>query len=128
MFSDNRIDLLDASSGLEGSGLRVKGELPWFSFTFCSACGNQSPPLCRFARPGATLGECSCGQPLVAAPLGMRSVIPAADLLACLDKPLSELGIGPGAAVGMSLDDDWTYFLLQPNKPQVGEPGGGRSS
>jgi molybdopterin/thiamine biosynthesis adenylyltransferase len=95
----------------ERDHLQVRGELPWISGAVCAACGREHRTY-QFARLGAEVGRCGCGQALAAAPLGMRSVIPAADLRACWDRPLSALGLGPGAALGLSTNEEWTYFLL----------------
>jgi molybdopterin/thiamine biosynthesis adenylyltransferase len=97
---------------------QVRAELPWIRFAICSACDRLHPVL-RFAAFGSTVGLCPCGHEMQAAPLGSCSVIPGPDLKECLNVPLPELGLGEGAAVGLSQADDWTYFFL-PGEPEPG--------
>ena len=66
----------------------------------------------RFARIGEWLGSCECGSDLTAGAAGWRSVLPAADLRDCWDRPLADLGIQPGAALGFAEADDWTYVFF----------------
>jgi hypothetical protein len=90
----------------------IQGELPWVSFTVCPNCESYMIPVRRFGRPGETLGRCTCGEPLVASPVGIRSVLPSEDLRRCRGLPLSQLGLEPGAAVGISQADQWTYYFV----------------
>lgn len=92
------------------SGLQVRSEVPWISFVLCPGCGRQNT-VRRFARLMEPVSRCNCGEVLVASPLGKHSVLPADDLRACWEVPLASLGLGPGAAVGMSMEEDWTYFF-----------------
>jgi hypothetical protein len=39
-------------------------------------------------------------------------VIPKTDLKDCVNKPLTDLGIKEGSAIGVSVDDEWTYFFV----------------
>jgi hypothetical protein len=89
---------------------QVRGEMPWITTSVCGACGQVSPTRC-FARLGWEVGRCQCKGPLIAGQLGVRSVIPPDDLQACWDRPLSALGVMPGGAVGLALEDDWTWFV-----------------
>lgn len=111
---------------------QIQGELPWLSFTVCPHCNRNSIPVRRFGRPGQTLNHCKCGQPLVASPIGTRSVLPSDDFQHCRDLPLSHLGLEPGAAVGISVDDQWTcFFVGTPELITVSRPsqhGASRSS
>ena len=66
---------------------------------------------------GMGLGGCRCGGALIASPVGARSILPWKDVEACWKKPLPELGLEPGEALGVSSGDGWTYFFLP------GEPG-----
>jgi molybdopterin/thiamine biosynthesis adenylyltransferase len=103
-------------------GLLVRGELPWISFSLCPGCGKLAP-IRRFGRPGSTLEPCSCGEDRTATPVGVRSILPREDLNACLDVPLHDLGVPPGAAVALSRGDEWTYFFT-PFQP---DPAGAAS-
>ena len=97
--------------GLVETLLQVRGEKPWISFALCG-CGEQVP-VRRFAKLGSKVGRCRCGQMLAAGPAGMRSTIPTADLHACWEQKLAELNVRDGEAVGMSVNDDWTYFFFE---------------
>jgi hypothetical protein len=89
----------------------VRGEIAWCSFAACAGCG-ESVAVRRFARPGAEVGRCRCGRTLEASPLGLFATLPADDLRACIDTPLSQLGLPDGTAVGVSPDgEDWAYFF-----------------
>jgi hypothetical protein len=90
---------------------QVRAERPWIRFALCPACDRQNPVF-RFAAFGSEVGRCPCGQGLQSAPLGSCSVIPGADLEKSLHLPLSDLDLKNGAAVGLSQEDDWTYFFL----------------
>ena len=52
-----------------------------------------------------------CGAELIAGPVGKQAVLPADDLRASGEVPLASLGLGPGAAVGLSPAEEWTYFF-----------------
>ena len=62
------------------------------------------------------LGACPCGGALIASPVGAHSILPWKDVEACWEKPLPELGLEPGEALGVSKGDGWSYFFL------AGEP------
>jgi molybdopterin/thiamine biosynthesis adenylyltransferase len=110
--------LIDQS--LPGPTPHVQGELPWVSFTVCPNCDRYPIPVRRFGRPGETLGRCRCGEPLVACPIGIRSVVPWEDLRHCRDLPLSQLGFQAGFAIGVSVHDQWTYFFVgDPEVPTI---------
>lgn len=96
----------------EPRGLLVKGEQPWISFSLCPGCG-RLVPVRRFGLPGSALESCSCGETLVASPVGVRSTLPQEDLKSCFDVPLQALGLPPGGAVALSTGDEWTYFFTQ---------------
>ena len=105
-------DALPAAADEAGGLLQVRGEVPWVSFSVCGECGVRQA-VRRFGRPGDDLGRlCRCGAALAADPLGTRSVLPAADVESCRDRPLRELGLSAGAAIGISRGDDWTYYFL----------------
>lgn len=93
--------------------VQVRGDIAsWCSHTLCTGCGRH-PAVMRFARPGGGLGTCACGRPLAAWPLGISSILPASDLCRCADRPLSELGILPGDALGISRGTGrWCYFVI----------------
>jgi hypothetical protein len=91
--------------------LQVRAEMPWIGFALCAACGRQQS-VRRFARLGESLGRHACGGELPAGPLGMRSVLPAADLRAVWEQPLEELGLADGGAIGISTGEAWTWFFL----------------
>jgi molybdopterin/thiamine biosynthesis adenylyltransferase len=90
--------------------LQVRGEVPWVSFGLCGQCGRQRQ-VRRFARFGSIVAACDCGGHVTAGPLGARTIMPAADLRACWDLSLAEIGVEAGAAVGMAEEDDWTWFF-----------------
>lgn len=92
--------------------LQVRGETPWFGFALCAACGRRQG-VRRFARLGENLGRCACGGELPAGPLGMRSVMPAADLRAAWEQPLDDLGLADGDALGISPAETWTWFVVR---------------
>ena len=99
-------------AGEAGGLLQVRGELPWVSFTLCSACGGRESVL-RFGRPGMELGRrCRCGALLTATPLGMRCVLPGDDVESCRDRSLEDLGLSAGGAIGVSRGDDWAYCFV----------------
>ena len=91
--------------------LQVRGETPWIGFALCASCGKQQT-VRRFARLGQDVGNCACGAGLTAGPLGMRSLIPTADLRAVWDAPLDALGVEDGAAIGMAPEEAWTWFFV----------------
>lgn len=91
-------------------GLQVRSDLPWISFALCAVCGRKTE-VRQFARLTQPVARCHCGAIVAAGPMGKRAVLPAGDLQACRDLPLPALGLGPGAAVGMSEAEDWTYFF-----------------
>jgi hypothetical protein len=101
---------------------QVKGEAAWLSQANCPRCGDV--PLRRFGAPGVSLGRCRCcgRDELLSLPRGVRSVLPQEDLAACMDRPLSELGLAPGGAVGVAGGDTWTYFLV--GQPPALTPAG----
>jgi len=107
--------LLRRMPGVAGAaiapGVQVRGERPFARFTFCPAC-DAEVPVQRFAQVGEPVGRCKCGEPLQAIPMGTCSVIPEEDLRACLDVPLARMGLPPGGAIGIALDDQWTYFFV----------------
>jgi hypothetical protein len=106
-----------------GATPHVQGELPWVSFTVCPSCESSSIPVRRFGRPGETLGRCACGEPLVASPIGIRSVLPSEDFRLCRDLPLSQLGLRSGQAIGVLADDHWTYYFVgDPELPTTSLP------
>ena len=108
---------LASTIGCQKSECQVRGEAHWFSKVLCQACG-KSTPVRRFARAfGMGLGGCRCGGALIASPVEAHSVLPGKDVEACWEKPLPELGLEPGEALGVSSGDGWTYFFLP------GEPG-----
>lgn len=97
--------------------IRVRAELPWVTSAVCPACDRRSP-VRLFGHAGDAVGLCACGGTLTASPLGLRSVIPQDDFAACGDVPLSQLGVTPGTAVGISMGESWTYcFVGQPAEP-----------
>ena len=107
---------LASSIGCQKSKCQVRGEAHWLSEVLCQACGKSSP-VRRFARTfGMGLGTCRCGGALIASPVGARSILPWKDVEACWEKPLPELGLEPGEALGVSSGDGWTYFFL-PGQP-----------
>jgi molybdopterin/thiamine biosynthesis adenylyltransferase len=118
--AEQSLSLLLCRPELEGPGdgdvvWQVRGEQPWVSFAVCGSCDRRRA-VRRFARPGRPVGRCDCGETLVAAPPGLRAVLPADDLLACRTASLSELGVGPGGAIGVNAGEGWAYFFL------AGEP------
>ncbi len=88
---------------------QVRGERPWISFVLCRRCGRKNPGH-RFGSAGTEVGDCSCGETLIASPVGMHSVLPQADRWTCFDRPLTELGIDEGEAIGIMDGEHWTYF------------------
>lgn len=111
------LGLLARRAGMPLRGLQVRTEVPWVRFARCSACGRRVPRRC-FARPGAEAGRCRCGAVMTASPVGMCSVIPSEDVLACQDTPLDSLGVVD--AVGLNSGDGWSYCFfptpaLEPN-------------
>ena len=59
----------------------------------------------------------------MASPIGIRSVLPSEDLRHCRGLPLSQLGLEPGAAVGVSQADQWTYYFVgAPRLPAIPLP------
>jgi molybdopterin/thiamine biosynthesis adenylyltransferase len=104
----------------ERTNLQIKGETPWASFTFCPRCEAGRVAIRRFGRAGDVLGHCSCGEPLVASPVGSHSMIPAADLEHVRETPLSQLGVLPGGAVAIATEGGWTYFFI--GQPELPEP------
>ncbi len=116
--AESRASLCSLAStiGCTKGETQVRGEVHWFSEAFCQACGN-SAPVRRFARGfGMPLADCRCGGRLIASPAGAHSILPAKDVHVCWEKPLTELGLAPGEALGVSGGDGWTYFFL-PGKP-----------
>lgn len=110
----DRYDRLAADTGAaadDAGPLQVCGELAWISYTLCGECGARVT-VTRFGKPGTDLGHCRCGAPLLAVPLGVHAVLPQADLAACRNRPLDELGLPPGGAVRMAYDDVWTCFFV----------------
>ncbi len=101
--------------------LQVRAEAPWCRQTFCCSCGRPSK-VCLFAPRGAEVGRCPCGQSLRAGPRGLGSVIPASELSAALAKTPAQLGLGPGASIGLSLGDPWTYLVFPGNPSFKPEP------
>ena len=99
--------------------LQVRSEIPWASVAACDQCGRWIR-IQRFARMEARLDRCNCGGWLPAVPAGIREVVPADDLADVWETPLEQLGLEDGAAVGMSEEDDWTYFFFD-NEPAQGE-------
>ena len=93
--------------------VQCKAEIPWMHEVRCPSpsCGDLVP-VRRFARLGADLGACHCGERLTASALGQRSVLPASDLEHCLDMPLAKLGLGSGDSIAVSTSGDWTYCFL----------------
>ena len=103
---------LASSIGLTQSECQIRGEAHWFSAVLCPACG-ASIPVRRFARGfGMELGACLCGEALITSPQGAYSILPEQDLASCWERPLPELGLGAGEAVGLSGGEGWTYFFL----------------
>jgi molybdopterin/thiamine biosynthesis adenylyltransferase len=100
-----------ALGGVGSPPLEIRGELPFASFTVCCRCGVQVA-VRRFARAGDPVGQCACGEPLCAIPMGSRSAIPADDVRHCLGLPLSELGVRPGGAVRIVGEDGPTCFFV----------------
>ncbi|MFV1965911.1 MAG: hypothetical protein ACC628_10840, partial [Pirellulaceae bacterium] len=90
--------------------LQVRGELPWVSWTPCAKC-DSLVPVRRFARPGAAIGRCDCGEPLTASPVGSCSILPIADVRECADTPLADLGTSMGMAIALGVGEQWTYFF-----------------
>jgi hypothetical protein len=90
--------------------LQLRGEVPWIQFALCGHCG-QRHEIRRFARLGTPLQPCRCGSTVVASPLGMRSVVPPADLLARRSHSLAELGLSSEDAVGFWDGDRWVLFF-----------------
>jgi molybdopterin/thiamine biosynthesis adenylyltransferase len=111
--------LLARRSGQQIRELQVRAEMPWIRFSLCEACGRQVPAR-RFARPGAAAGHCCCGAVMIAGSVGMCSVMPSEDLLACQDTPLDALGLSSGDAVGISGEEGWSYFVF-PEAPEENE-------
>ena len=108
---------LASTIGCTKSQCQVRGEAHWFSQVSCQACG-ASIPVRRFARGfGIELGACLCGEALTTSPQGAYSILPAHDLESCWERPLPQLGLEAGEAVGLSRGEGWTYFFLP------GEPG-----
>lgn len=109
---------LQSELGIASSeAIRVRAELPWVTNAVCPACDRRSP-VRLFGRAGDVVGQCACGGKLTASQLGLRSVVPQDDLAACGDVPLSQLGVTPGTAVGISMGESWTYcFVGQSAKP-----------
>lgn len=94
------------------ANLQIRSEVPWINAAQCGKCG-QGKRVLRFARLGESVGACGCGGQLIADRLGMSgSVIPKTDLTDCLDRPLTDIGIREGSAIGVSVGDNWTYFFL----------------
>jgi hypothetical protein len=102
-------------SGLK-TPLQFRSELPWISFAPCSSC-RRITPIRRFGRPGSLVGQCACGAVLAASPMGLRSIMPKEDLHACLEKPLSELGVTPGRSVAIRNGANWFYFFTNDTPP-----------
>jgi hypothetical protein len=102
-------------SGLK-TPLQFRSELPWISFAPCSSC-RRITPIRRFGRPGSMVGQCACGAVLAASPMGLRSIMPKEDLHACLEKPLSELGVTPGRSVAIRNGANWFYFFTNDTPP-----------
>ncbi len=100
---------------------QIRSELDWISFTFCSAC-QQRADVRRFARLDAVVGRCDCGEPLKPVPQGAHSIVPPQDLRACWEKPLSEIGITAGEAVGLRRDETWHYFFTNDQNWRKIEP------
>lgn len=119
--ADVTLATLAGRLGVSGPAtVQVRGEVSWVGSASCAGCGQVSAAR-RFAWPGTEIGRCPCGQPLLASPPGLASVMPSDDLRSCLDRPLAALGLGPGSAVGLSENGkDWTYFLLagDPTAPE----------
>jgi hypothetical protein len=94
-----------------GKGGQIRGERPWIAFTLCGGCGKQHE-VRRFARLGTEVGQCACGQPVVAGPLGMQSGLSGTALTDCWDQSLAALGVGPGEAISIADDDFETLLFL----------------
>jgi molybdopterin/thiamine biosynthesis adenylyltransferase len=92
--------------------LQMKSEIPWISFTVCSACEHRNS-VRRFARWGSEIGHCRCGEPLTAGTSGAHSVVPLDDLRACWETSVADIGLTAGEAVAMLREDDWVYFFTR---------------
>ena len=95
----------------ESQAVRVRCELPWVASAVCPVCQRRKP-LRLFGRAGDVVGTCTCGGTLTASPLELRSVVPRDDLAACRDVPLSQLGVTPGMAIGLSTGESWVYCFV----------------
>ncbi len=88
----------------------MRAEIPWISFALCQNCDRQQA-VCRFGHAGTRVGRCDCGGELVVEPAGLRSMIPPAELTACRDRSLEDLGLPPDRSIGLMLGDRWHYVL-----------------
>lgn len=95
----------------------IKSELDWIRFTFCSAC-RRRVDVCRFGRLDESLGVCVCGEPLKAVPQGVRSIVPPEDLDWVGDKPLAEIGLDGGHAIGIQQGESWHYVFPRCNEDE----------
>jgi hypothetical protein len=99
--------------GLGRETSHVTAELPWISRAGCKSqeC-ERTTPIGRFARLLAHVGRCRCGAALIAGTRGQHSAIPVTDLRRNYDRPLSELGLQPGATVTISNNDECVHFYV----------------
>lgn len=121
--SPESVTLAMLAGRAQGDATLIQGELPWISFTICPKCERRPNPVRRFGRAGESLGHCVCGEPLVASPIGVRSMIPSEDVRCSRDLALSKLGLPSGSAVGISTNDHWTYYFVgKPRLPITSAP------
>jgi len=105
--------------GVERAQIQVRGERPWISEALCDACQRRVAVRRFIRRYGEMVAKCRCGKPLLALPRFGHSVLPATDLEASWEEPLSELGLEPsGEALGFSSGEGWTYCFF-PGAPRL---------
>jgi molybdopterin/thiamine biosynthesis adenylyltransferase len=106
-------ELLDQGGHGNVSDLNVKAEIPWIETARCREPDCDAvTPVRQFARLGTELGTCICGAPLLAGPLGKKSVVPPDALPLCGPLHLSELGLRRFDSLTVStVEETAVYFL-----------------